>query len=220
MRGQSEVEVEDVGEEEEHTFDEELNLNRIGESRSHMDDGYSIHDDEIEGGDMPGQGSTGRWNQRTDFGGYSVNGSKARQWKHCIDELNDLRERCKNVFGTQHPTRHHIVDYWYGDRSLIWYVFRDRLGWDHRKFLLFMATNNLISLYRCSTREMYSGHPFDVSGVMSKEEYTACWNGICNVGIQPSTSTGANAEELFWEQVEDAHFVGVFVFKIMNANVV
>ena len=74
----SEVEVEDVGEEEEHTFDEELNLNRIGESRSHMDDGYSIHDDEIEGGDMPGQGSTGRWNQRTDFGGYSVNGSKAR----------------------------------------------------------------------------------------------------------------------------------------------
>ena len=160
------------------------------------------------------------WEKRTDFGGYSVNGSKARQWKHCIDELNDLRERCKNVFGTQHPTRHHIVDYWYGDRSLIWYVFRDRLGWDHRKFLLFMATNNLISLYRCSTREMYSGHPFDVSGVMSKEEYTACWNGICNVGIQPSTSTGANAEELFWEQVEDAHFVGVFVFKIMNANVV
>ena len=67
VRGQSEVDVE---EEEEHTFDEELNLNRIGESRSHMDDGYSIHDDEIEGGDMPGQGSAGRWNQHTDFGGF------------------------------------------------------------------------------------------------------------------------------------------------------
>ena len=27
-----------------------------------MDDGYSINDEEIEGGDMPGQGSAGGWN--------------------------------------------------------------------------------------------------------------------------------------------------------------
>ena len=201
--GQSDVEVEDVVEEEEHTFNEELNLNRIGASRSHMDDGYSLNDDGVEGGDMPGPGSAGRWNQHTDFGGVSVNGAKTRQWKLCIDELNDVREQCKVVFGTQHPTRQHIVKYFYGETSRIWYVFRDRLGWDHKKFLLFMATNCTISICRCSSRELYSGYPFDTSGIMSKGEYTACWNEICNVGMQPMY-TGANAEELFWEQVEDA----------------
>ena len=30
-----------------------------------MDDGYSINDEEIEGGDMPGQRSAGGWNQRS-----------------------------------------------------------------------------------------------------------------------------------------------------------
>ena len=33
-----------------YIFDEDLNLNRIGESRSHMDDGYSLNDDGNEGG--------------------------------------------------------------------------------------------------------------------------------------------------------------------------
>ena len=75
--------MEDVVEEEEHIRD--INLNRIGESRSHMDDGYSLNDDGDEGGDMPGPGSAGRWNQHTDFGGVSVNGPKSRQWKLCID---------------------------------------------------------------------------------------------------------------------------------------
>ena len=61
VRGQSEVDAE---EEEEHTFDEELNL-KMRESRAYMDDGYNINDEEIEGGDMPGQGSAGGWNQRS-----------------------------------------------------------------------------------------------------------------------------------------------------------
>ena len=76
--GEGQVEVEDVleeeEEEEEHTFNEELNLNRIGENRAHMDDGYSVVDDDIEGGDMPGPGSAGRWNESTVFGGFDVNG--------------------------------------------------------------------------------------------------------------------------------------------------
>ena len=68
-----------------------------------MDDGYSLNDDGNEGGDMPGPGSASRrlwW-------GFSK-WTKSRQWKLCIDEMNDVREQHKVVFGTQHPTRHHI----------------------------------------------------------------------------------------------------------------
>ena len=72
---------------------------------------------------------------------------------------------CKVVFGTQHPTRHHIEQYFYGERSLIWHVFRDRLGWDHKKFLLFMATN--CTIYQSAYRELYIS-TVDKSGIMSK----------------------------------------------------
>ena len=102
---------------------------------------------------------------------------------------------CKELFGKEHPTRDDIVIFWYGERSLLWHVFRDRLEWTHQKFLLFMVTNSRLSTCRCSARELYSDNsPFDTDGIVERDEFTQCWDQICNVGRPSSTSAGANAD--------------------------
>jgi len=195
--------VSDVVGEEEHSFNEEPNYNRIGESRSHLDDNdFALYD---EDDDMPGSDSTGRWTPTNDFGGVGINNAKQRQWKLSAEELRQVKEQCKKVFNTEHPTRNDVVNYFFGDASPLWQVFRDRLNWTHKQFLLFMATNQRMSTCRCSSAELYNpSSPLDTSDILSKEEYTACWKEICEVGRPSTTSAGANSEELFWEEVETA----------------
>ena len=193
------VVVEEV--DEEHTFDEEPDYRRIGASRSHLESEWALD----EGDDVPDPGSTGRWTPVDDFGGVGINTAKQRQWKYCIDELRQVKAQCIKVFGTENPTRYHIVRYFFGDTSLVWHVFRDRLGWTHKTFLLFMATNQRMSACRCSAAELYDAiSPHDTSGILDQEAYTACWDEICKVGKPSTTSSGANADELFWEEVEAA----------------
>lgn len=195
--------VSDVGEEEveDHTFNEVPDYSRIGESRSHLDDNWSLDDED----DMPGGGSSGAWTEVSGVLGCGINLAKQRQWKHCITELDQVKAQCIKVFGKEVPTRHDVVDYFFGVSSALWHVFRDRLGWTHQKFLLFMATNQRMSIYKCSSAELYNpDSPFDTSDILSKEEYTACWNDISEVGRPSTASAGANTEELFWEQVEHA----------------
>lgn len=197
--GVDNIVVEEV--DEEHTFDEEPDYTRIGASRSHLESEWALD----EGDDTPDPGSTGRWIPVKDFGGVGINSAKRRQWKLCEEELRQVKAQCIKVFNTEHPTRYHIVEYFFGVSSLLWHVFRDRLGWTHKKFLLFMATNQRMSAGRCSAAELYDPTTLiDTSGILDQEEYTACWDEICKVGKPSTTSSGANAEELFWEEVETA----------------
>ena len=187
---------------EEHTFDEDPDYNRIRED-SHLDGGEYTLD---EGGDDdPDEGLAGRWTTNGNFGGVYINKLKIKQWELAQNELNDIKERAKVVWDTRSPTYKHVVEYFFGDKSLIWVVFRNRLRWTHQKFLLFMITNTRLSSCRCSTAELFNDmSAFDTTGVMAKEEFIACWDEICKVGELSSASMTANAEDLFWEQVEDA----------------
>ena len=130
---------------EEHTFDENPDYDRIRED-SHLDGGeYTLDEGED---DDPGEGLAGRWTAQGNFGGVYFNKSKRTQWKLAQNELNDIKERAKVVWDTRSPTYKHVVEYFFGDKSLIWGVFRNRLGWTHQKFLLFMITNARLSTCR------------------------------------------------------------------------
>jgi len=133
--------VHEMRDEEEHLFNEELNYERMGQSRSHLDDSeYRLFGEED---DMPASENPARWTSigLENFAGFGVNSAKKKMWDRCNSELNDVGEQCRKVFGTgaRRVNQEDIVKYMYGVDSHIWYVFRERLGWTHKKFLLFMT---------------------------------------------------------------------------------
>jgi len=197
----------DVRDEEETLHNEELNYERIGQSISHLDDSeYYLFDGEE---DVPEQENPKSWTSigLNNFAGFDVNSSKKKMWNRCKSELRDVGEQCKEAFrtGARRVNKEDIVKYFYGVDSPIWYVFRERLGWTHQKFLLFMTTNCRLSTCADTSAKLYNplAH-YNLDGIMEEEEYIACWRDICNVGKPSTTSSGANAETLFWIEIEEA----------------
>ena len=124
--------VHEMRDEEEHLFNEELNYERMGQSRSHLDDSeYRLFGEED---DMPASENPARWTSigLENFAGFGVNSAKKKMWERCNSELNDVGEQCRKVFGTgaRRVNQEDIVKYMYGVDSHIWYVFRERLGWN------------------------------------------------------------------------------------------
>ena len=134
----------------------------------------------------------------------SVNGAKRQQFILCQTELERVKAQCKKVLNTENPTKHDIVNYFYGQRSGLFLLFQRRLGWDNRKFLRFMATNCMLAHARCSAAQLYSDEfPQDTSRLMERAEFNQCWSQISEEGVSTSTSIGATSQTfLFCEEAE------------------
>lgn len=167
-----------------HKFghDEELDIGRIGEDRAHLDNEFSIPDCS----DHSGRGVGGKWTEANPE--IAVNGSKRQQFKLCQTELEQVKAQGKNV--SNNLARHdiHIMDYFYGPRSVLSLLFQRRLGWNHQKFLLFIATNT-----KSKASQLYSSDfTQDTSNLMD----------ISEEGVSKSTSISSTSLTLFWEEVE------------------
>ena len=113
-----------------------------------------------------------------------------------------MKAQYKKVLGTNNPTRHDIVNYYYGPRPGLFLLFQRRLRWDHRK-LLFMATNCRPAHTISSAAQLYSSDfPQDTSNLMERAEFNKCWREISSEGVPTSTSIDATSQTLFWEEVE------------------
>ena len=186
--------------EQEFGYDEELDIGRIGENRAHLDDNYYEEDFD----DHPDRGVSGKWTAvDPTIVSLTVNGAKRQQYKLCQKELEQVKAQCKKVFGKENPTKHDIMNYFYGPRSGLFLLFQQRLGWDNRMFLKFMATNCRLAHTKSKASHLYSSDfPTDTSNLMERAEFYRCWRQIAEEGVPTSTSIGATSQILFWEEVE------------------
>jgi len=192
-----------------HSFDESLNVSRIGQHRAHHDadteGSWSLPEGE-ENDDLDNR-ADGQWREVADETvSFTVNGAKAKQWSACREELAQIRRQCCILFDTRRPNREDVVNYFHGQESLMFLLFRRRLGWDHRKYLLFVATNDCLSQRNCDASQLYDEdyrQMHSIDHLMEKVEFYACWDEISKQDLpQSSSSSGANLQTPFWEAVE------------------
>jgi len=133
-----------------------------------------------------------------------INGARRQQSAYCKTELEQIKTQCRTVLGPN-PTRHDIVNYFYGPCSPLYTVFRDRLDMNHKTFLDFMATNNTLA-EGSSTSQLYDTdfpHP-DVVGLLAREEFTSLWSQISKEGVPEIASLHATSGLMLWEETEGA----------------
>lgn len=84
--------------------------------------------------------------------------------------------------------------------------FRERLDWDHAKFLRFMITNFRLSANNWSAAKLYDAdHPqLNMDQLMPKEEYQECWEQIKSPGIPASQAEAANSETQLWKECQSS----------------
>ncbi|EJK71390.1 hypothetical protein THAOC_07177, partial [Thalassiosira oceanica] len=160
-----------------HSFDESLNVSRIGQHRAHNDadteGSWSLQEGE-ENDDLDTR-ADGQWREVADETvTFTVNGAKAKQVV-----------RLQRGVDSDQKTVLHIIRYpptqSGGCRQLF-----SRTG-------------------ICDASQLYDEdysqtHPID--HLMEKAEYYACWDEISKQDLPPSSSSGANLQTPFWEAVE------------------
>ena len=164
-----------------------MDIRRIGEDRAHLDNEFSKPDCS----DRSGRGVGCKWTEGSPE--IAVNGSKRQQFKLCQTELEQVKAQGKNV--SNNLARHdvHIMNYFYGPHSVLSLLFQRRLGWNHQKFLLFIATNCRLAHTKSKASQLYSSDfPQDTSNLVD----------ISKEGVSTSTSIGATSQTLFWKEVE------------------
>lgn len=68
----------------------------------------------------------------------SIDGSRRRQRRLIRTELEEIKENIKQILGTEEPALKDFVDYFYGETSPLFSLFRRKLKWSHKFFLEFM----------------------------------------------------------------------------------
>jgi len=120
----------------------------------------------------------GGWKSRDHYSDDLPQESSSEGWKET---------RCQVVLHAREDeglSRGDFSEHFYGHRSPQFILFREELGWDHRLYSKFVATNYRLSANNWTAAKLYDEeHPQDVSRLLQKAEFIQCWDQIkkCNL---------------------------------------
>eukprot|EP00562_Extubocellulus_spinifer_P001033 CAMPEP_0178488594 /NCGR_PEP_ID=MMETSP0696-20121128/9940_1 /TAXON_ID=265572 /ORGANISM="Extubocellulus spinifer, Strain CCMP396" /LENGTH=1177 /DNA_ID=CAMNT_0020116367 /DNA_START=521 /DNA_END=4055 /DNA_ORIENTATION=+ len=138
----------------------------------------------------------------------TFNESKTTIWSKAQEELNHIRENCKEKAGIEdisdyEPVRDSIKLF-FGKQKALGELLQSTLGLSRDKTLQFIATYCFQKQHGKSVKNMYdrdSGLDTSGIGLMSKEEYMACWRIIDVAGDSPGSKRRGAVP--FWQKFQD-----------------
>ena len=109
-------------------LDDVETIYRARASRPGSNDGW-LDTDHYFAQDLPADSyKDGEWKEKyKDLDEIQVNGASRRQWKKGISEIEQIMNRCKEVFSKDDLCREDFVEYFHGANSPLFISFRDRL---------------------------------------------------------------------------------------------
>ncbi|KAL3926495.1 MAG: hypothetical protein SGARI_005587 [Bacillariaceae sp.] len=106
-------------------------------------------------------------------------------WSAAKREFEYFRDQMETKTGSRRPSLPTIVDFLFGENSPIFLEFKHEGIFDNNgPFKKFVATLLMSCVYQVSTKQLFSKYSrINLQGLMSKQEYVACWRKIGNASL-------------------------------------